>query len=71
MKRYEALAELLATDIRSGKLAPGTKLPSIRKIMAQHEVSPSTAFQAYYLSSFVRSYFATHPKTYPGTRCFR
>ncbi len=48
MKRYEALAELLATDIRNGKLAPGTKLPSIRKIMAQHEVSPSTVFQAYY-----------------------
>ncbi|MBS1157363.1 MAG: GntR family transcriptional regulator [Proteobacteria bacterium] len=48
MKRYESLAELLAADIRNGKLAPGTKLPSIRKIMAQHEVSPSTVFQAYY-----------------------
>ena len=48
MKRHEALAELLATDIRNGKLAPGTKLPSIRKIMAQHEVSASTVFQAYY-----------------------
>ncbi|GAB3246401.1 aminotransferase-like domain-containing protein [Chitinimonas naiadis] len=48
MKRYEAIAELIATDIRSGQLAPGTKLPSIRKVMAQHRVSPATAFQAYY-----------------------
>jgi DNA-binding transcriptional MocR family regulator len=48
MKRYEQLAELLATDIRNGTLAPGTKLPSIRKITAQHGVSASTVFQAYY-----------------------
>ncbi len=48
MKRYEALADLLATDIRSGKLPPGTRLPSIRSLTAQHGVSPSTAFQAYY-----------------------
>ncbi|BCL75998.1 GntR family transcriptional regulator [Jeongeupia sp. HS-3] len=49
MKRYEDIAELIAADIRSGRLAPGTRLPSIRKVMAQHRVSPSTAFQAYYL----------------------
>jgi DNA-binding transcriptional MocR family regulator len=48
MKRYEQLAELLATDIRSGQLAPGSRLPSIRTITSQHGVSPSTAFQAYY-----------------------
>jgi len=48
MKRYEQLAELLATDIRSGQLAPGSRLPSIRTITTQHGVSPSTAFQAYY-----------------------
>ena len=47
-KRYEALAEFLAADIRSGKLVPGTRMPSIRKIMAQHDVSPSTVFKAYY-----------------------
>lgn len=48
MKRYEQLAELLAADIRSGRLAPGTRLPSIRKTTAQHGISASTAFQAYY-----------------------
>ncbi len=48
MKRYEALAELLATGIREGRLTPGTRLPSIRELTAQHGVSPSTAFQAYY-----------------------
>ncbi len=48
MKRYEALAETLAADIRNGSLPPGTRLPSIRKTVAQYGVSPSTAFQAYY-----------------------
>jgi DNA-binding transcriptional MocR family regulator len=48
MNRYEELAELLAADIRSGQLAPGTRLPSIRKVIAQYGVSPATAFQAYY-----------------------
>lgn len=48
MKRYEELAETLAKDIRSGNLPPGTKMPSIRKTVAQYGVSPSTAFQAYY-----------------------
>ncbi len=48
MKRYEALADLLAADIREGRLAPGTRLPSIRSLTARHGVSPSTAFQAYY-----------------------
>ncbi len=48
MKRYEQLADWLAADIRSGKLAPGARLPSIREITAQHGISPSTAFQAYY-----------------------
>lgn len=48
VKRYEYLAELLAADIRSGKLLPGTRLPSIRKLMSLHAVSASTVFQAYY-----------------------
>lgn len=48
MKRYEQLAELLATDIRNGRLSPGTRLPSIRTITAQHGLSASTAFKAYY-----------------------
>ncbi|MCX7278224.1 MAG: PLP-dependent aminotransferase family protein [Burkholderiales bacterium] len=48
MKRYEQLAELLAADIRSGLRAPGSRMPSIRTLTAQHSISPSTAFQAYY-----------------------
>jgi DNA-binding transcriptional MocR family regulator len=48
MKRYESLAELLAADIRSGLRAPGSRMPSIRTLTAQHGISPSTAFQAYY-----------------------
>ena len=36
MKRYEQLVELLATDIRNGRLSPGTRLPSIRTVTAQH-----------------------------------
>ena len=48
MKRYEQLVELLATDIRNGRLSPGTHLPSIRTITAQHGLSASTAFKAYY-----------------------
>lgn len=48
MKRYEHLAELLGTEIRSGRIAPGARLPSIRELTARHGISPSTAFQAYY-----------------------
>ena len=48
MKRYEHLVELLAGDIRNGRLAPGTRLPSIRTITTQHGLSASTAFKAYY-----------------------
>ena len=48
MKRYEQLAELLAADIRTGRRAPGSRLPSIRSLTAQQGVSPATAFQAYY-----------------------
>ncbi|WP_295953824.1 PLP-dependent aminotransferase family protein [Rhodoferax sp.] len=48
MKRYEQLADLLATDIRSGQRAPGSRMPSIRTLTAQYGISPSTAFQAYY-----------------------
>ena len=46
MKRYEQLAESLAADIRSGQRAPGSRLPSVRSLTAQHGLSPSTVFQA-------------------------
>ncbi len=48
MKRYEELSEMLATDIRNGHLAAGSRLPSIRTLTRQHGVSPSTVFAAYY-----------------------
>lgn len=48
MKRYEQIAELLAADIRNGRFPVGTRMPSIRTIINQYAVSPSTAFQAYY-----------------------
>jgi DNA-binding transcriptional MocR family regulator len=48
MKRYEQLAEWLAAEIRSGQRAPGSRLPSVRSLTAQHGLSPSTVFQAYY-----------------------
>jgi DNA-binding transcriptional MocR family regulator len=49
MKRYEVLADALAREIRSGNLPVGSRLPSLRQITAQHGVSQSTVFRAYYL----------------------
>src|ERR1700754_5298201 len=49
MNRYEALANTMAAEIRSGSLAVGARMPSLRQIIAQHGVSQSTVFRAYYL----------------------
>ncbi|MBP0589228.1 PLP-dependent aminotransferase family protein [Paraburkholderia sp. LEh10] len=49
MTRYEALANTMAAEIRSGSLAVGARMPSLRQVIAQHGVSQSTAFRAYYL----------------------
>ncbi|GAA0622840.1 GntR family transcriptional regulator MpaR [Halomonas beimenensis] len=49
MKRYERLAEEVASLIRRGLLAPGERLPSVRQASRSRGVSPSTVFQAYYL----------------------
>lgn len=49
IKRYEQLAETLATLIRAGQLRPGDRIPSVRHLSAQYEVSPTTVFQAYRL----------------------
>lgn len=48
-KRYEHLAEALATLIRDGRLRPGDRVPSVRQVSAQYCVSPATVFQAYRL----------------------
>lgn len=49
MTRYELLAQSMAAEIRSGNLAPGSRMPSLRQVIAQHGVSQSTAARAYYL----------------------
>ncbi|WP_137718375.1 PLP-dependent aminotransferase family protein [Methylobacillus flagellatus] len=49
MKRYEKLAAEIAEAIRSGVLAKGEKLPSVRHTGAARALSASTVFQAYYL----------------------
>jgi DNA-binding transcriptional MocR family regulator len=49
MKRYEKYADNVAELIRSGVLAPGQRVPSVRYASQTHGISPSTVFQAYYL----------------------
>ncbi|WP_068828442.1 GntR family transcriptional regulator MpaR [Pseudomonas sp. BMS12] len=49
MKRYEQFADQIAELIRSGMLAPGDRVPSVRHASRTYGVSPSTVFQAYYL----------------------
>ncbi|WP_448092966.1 GntR family transcriptional regulator MpaR [Pseudomonas lini] len=49
MKRYEKFADDIAEMVRSGLLAPGEKIPSVRLASRTYSVSPSTVFQAYYL----------------------
>ena len=49
MKRYEKFADEIAELIRTGVLAPGDRLPSVRHASRTYGVSPSTVFQAYYL----------------------
>jgi DNA-binding transcriptional MocR family regulator len=48
-RRYATLAHALAAEIRAGNLPVGARLPSLRQIIAQHGVSQSTVFRAYYL----------------------
>jgi DNA-binding transcriptional MocR family regulator len=49
MTRYELIARSMATEIRSGNLKPGSRMPSLRQIIAQHGVSQSTATRVYHL----------------------
>ncbi|MFM0180764.1 PLP-dependent aminotransferase family protein [Paraburkholderia nemoris] len=47
--RYEQLASLIVGMIDNGALAPGSRLPSVRAVSEQHQISISTALQAYRL----------------------
>ncbi|WP_044042472.1 aminotransferase-like domain-containing protein [Caballeronia insecticola] len=49
MKRYQALADTMAAEIRAGRLPVGTRLPSVRHLTTQYGVGQSTVFRAYYL----------------------
>lgn len=44
---YESLAERVADAIQAGALKAGDRLPSVRRVSAQHRVSIATAVQAY------------------------
>lgn len=48
MKLYEKVATLLRDNIHQGLFVVGDKLPSIRQLVAEHQVSISTVQQAYH-----------------------
>jgi GntR family transcriptional regulator len=43
---YRRIADELTAQIKSGELAPGTKLPSTSKLAEQYDVSVTTAYRA-------------------------
>ena len=47
--RYQELADHLAELIRQGTYPSGGRIPSVRQMSQQQEVSISTVLQAYYL----------------------
>lgn len=62
MKKYEIIAEEIASTIQQGLLKRGDKLPSIRQIQALKQVNASTVFQAYYLLE-ARGLLITRPRS--------
>jgi DNA-binding transcriptional MocR family regulator len=47
--KYELLARDLEELVSSGTFKPGERLPSVRELVANRGLSPSTVFEAYYL----------------------
>ena len=45
--RYKALVDSFAADIRGGRLAPGTRLPTHRQLAAEHRLALVTASRVY------------------------
>lgn len=45
--RYKSLVDAFAADIRSGRLAPGTRLPTHRHLAAEHGLALVTASRVY------------------------
>lgn len=62
LKKYEVIAEEIASAIQQGLLKRGDKLPSIRQIQASKQVNASTVFQAYYLLE-ARGLIVTLPRS--------
>lgn len=48
-KRYEQLAQTLAELVTEGHLRAGERMPTVREVSRQYQVSPATVFQAYRL----------------------
>lgn len=47
MPRYKTIADQLADNIRSGRLRPGTQLPTVRSLMSEHGIALATAARVY------------------------
>lgn len=62
LKKYEIIAEEIASAIQQGLLKRGDKLPSIRQIQGSKQVNASTVFQAYYLLE-ARGLLVTRPRS--------
>ncbi|TXI45658.1 PLP-dependent aminotransferase family protein [Methylophilus sp.] len=62
MKKYEIIAEDIASAIQQGLLKRGDKLPSIRQTQTSKQVNASTVFQAYYLLE-ARGLIVTRPRS--------
>jgi DNA-binding transcriptional MocR family regulator len=45
--RYRTIADAIAAQIRDGRLAPGTQLPTVRSLMQQHSIALATAYRIY------------------------
>lgn len=45
--RYKAIVEQIVTDIREDKLSAGQRMPSLRKLASQYQVSMTTALNSY------------------------
>jgi DNA-binding GntR family transcriptional regulator len=43
---HEVLADTLRADIAAGRLGPGDRLPSVRKLAELHDLAPGTVQQA-------------------------
>jgi len=45
--RYKQVVDVLAADIRAGRLAPGSRLPTHRRLAAQESLALVTATRIY------------------------